>query len=273
LTVNHKTSVMKKNSILIAASLVLVSLLAYAFTANTEEVTAKVTPEEPLTKSFTTVAEEPMKVDFFYNFGSRFEPMRRSDILKAKSFDDFITPDLQDKIEKYYSVRVIEIIDDKEARGFHNGSGSMLNLMQLDFLRNAPLNTNLKINGQFHWYNEERGIREDIHASPHRTIVPQYQATYIDGKDGLIEWFRTKNKELTEDLDDKTLKAATLYFTIDTDGSIKEVYADRSCGYLDIDENIKQILMQTQGDWTPARDMNEKPVAQQLTISYGRGGC
>ena len=199
--------------------------------------------------------------------------MKRSDLLRARKFQDFITPDLQDKIKKYYSVRVMEMESDAVIGAIHNGSGYELNQYQLDFLSSRPLSTNLKISSEYLWYNEERGITEDGYATPHMTIVPEIQAMPDMGKEALIAQFRTNSAHLFKDVNEQKLSFAKWYFTVDTKGKLKNIWLDRSCGYPEIDQHVKELLEASSGPWSPAIDINEKMVEQELTLSFGKMGC
>lgn len=264
---------MKKNSILIATTLVIVSVVAYAFTSKETPEPVLIETIEPITKSVSMVAEAPKKDNFYYNLSPRFEPMKRSDLLRARSFQDFITEDLQDKIQTYYSVRLMELESDAVVGAIHNGSGSELNQYQLEFLKSRPLSTNLKISSEYIWYNEERGITEDGYATPHKTIVPEIQAVHKDGNEALVESFRHISESLTKDLDEQKLGFAKWYFTVDIKGNLKHIWLDRSCGYPEIDQHVKALLEASSGQWVPARDMNGELVKQELTFSFGKMGC
>jgi len=64
-----------------------------------------------------------------------------------------------------------------------------------------------------------------------------------------------------------------LYFTINTDGEVSNIYQDDDCGFDKIDRAMLELLKNLPGKWVTAENAACQKMEQELVISYGLVGC
>ena len=121
--------------------------------------------------------------------------------------------------------------------------------------------------------NSENGNLEEAHWTPHLTIVPEKQAKYEGGEKAVIRYLRENTSEVTDQIDEKKLKPAKMYFTVTKDGVVTDFNLLRTSGYPELDEKIKELINALPGKWTPAENATGEKVNQELVLSFGNMGC
>jgi hypothetical protein len=211
--------------------------------------------------------------DFFYDMGSRFGPVKKSDLANAKSIIDFLPPEQTDPVVSYKSVSVIIIKDDRQTDIRETGYSDKLTDNQIKLLRSSDYSTNFLIRAEYLEINKETYELESNYFTPQLTIVPEKQAEYEGGKDALLQYLREFNKENTADLNEDKLQPAKLYFTVTKKGGISNIKLDRTSGYPKIDKTMIELITKAPGKWEPAKNSRGKKVDQELVISFGIVGC
>ncbi|MBT8302263.1 MAG: energy transducer TonB [Maribacter sp.] len=268
---------MKKSIIIFCAVVAILSLTAFGILNWEEgaivqpavseiEVVASVLPEERKIKKRTFP-------DFIYDVGPRFGPIKKSDLAKARTFEDFISEEHAKRIVTYKSLSVIYIINDEQSKLMETGYSKTLTAAQLKFLQTADYSTNFIVRAEYQEKNKETGDLEDSYSTPHRTIVPEKQAVYASGKDVLIEYLKEKSKEARKDVLVDELQPAKLFFTVTKNGTIENVKLDRTSNYPDVDKKMIELIKNAPGTWEAAENAQGEKVDQELVISFGLQGC
>lgn len=267
---------MNTNSKVFSATFIALSIAAFGFnTWNDFESDQSKTPDIHCAPSNNLAVENHKKVysNFSYNLGSRFSPLKKGDLNNVKSIVDFLPEEETRAVVSYKSVSVITIENDKQTDIRETGKTDVLTTEQLSLLHSFNYSTNFLIRADYLGVNEETGKFEDNYFSPHLTIVPEKQASYMGGKDLLLAYLRENNRENTANLNEDNLQPAKLYFTVTTTGEVSNVKLDKTSGYLSIDDKMIQLITNTPEKWIPAENSKGEKVNQELVISFGMLGC
>lgn len=213
--------------------------------------------------------------DFIYEIGTRFGPIKKSDIDKATSFSDFLETEEIASIVAFKSVDIVIIKDDKETDIREIGYSNTLTASQLTLLQSFKHSTNFMIRADFQQKNKETGRLENNYTSPYLTIVPEKQAEYANGIDSLKEFLKENSitARVQANVDPEKLKPAKLYFTVTKSGTIENVKLDRSSNYPLVDKKMIELIQDTPGKWLPAENIKGEKVDQELVVSFGLMGC
>lgn len=211
--------------------------------------------------------------DFIYDVGPRFGPIKKGDLDKARTFDDFISEEHAKQIVSYKSLSVIYIINDKQSEIRETGYSDKLTAAQLELLQSADYSTNFLIRADYQEKNKETGELEDSYSTPHLTIVPEKQAAYVNGKDTLMEYLKENSKEVRANVQADKLQPAKLFFTVTKNGTVENVKLDRSSNYSAVDKKLIELISKTPGTWEAAENSKGEKVDQELVVSFGLMGC
>lgn len=212
------------------------------------------------------------EVDFFYDFGPRFQGVKRSTVQNAQSVNDFLSSAEIAKIDVIYAVNVIVIKNDEQTDIREKGFSDKLTFEQVNLLRSLDYSTNFLIETSF--IEKIKGAADPHNSyTPYMTIVPEKQAEYKQGKETLLAYMHLKNKKNTFNLDPRKLQPAKLYFTVTKNGLVENLHLDSSCGYSTIDIEMIEIITNTAGKWTPAENAKGEKMDQELVVSFGIVGC
>ncbi|MBT8255346.1 MAG: energy transducer TonB [Bacteroidia bacterium] len=274
---------MKKSVLILSAVLIVVCIAVYGFMdrnnsetkelATLEQVQTSTTEE---TASITTVPERPEKKifrDFIYDVGPRFNPIKKTDLAKARSFSDFIAEEHANRITYYTFVSVIVLNGDEKTKIRETGNDGDLTAAQIKLLQSFDHSSNLMVWADYQEHEFHTGELQFSTWTPYLTVVPETQATYNGGKDVLMDFLKEKSKEFIAHVDEDKLKPAKLLFTVTSEGSVTNVSLDRSSNYTDVDQNMIELITKTAGNWEPAKDEAGNKVDQVLTVSFGLMGC
>lgn len=280
---------MNTRILMISTSLGFLSLAVFGFsnwmsheqTPPTKTGTTKNSSCQPPIENILTVFEEFKKpekpekkeTDFFYDFGTRFMPISKGYLNQATSFSDFVSQDDANWVDKYKSVTVILIENDKQTDTRATTKGGELSKRQLEMLQSADYSTNFLVEAMYMRKVEGVDKRYLNTMTPHLTVVPEKQAAYEFGREGLLNYLKDANSENIVNLDESKLQPAKLYFTITKEGKVADVKLDRTSGYENIDMTMIKLMSDTPGRWIPAENARGEKVDQTLVVSFGMVGC
>jgi len=268
---------MKKSIIIICAVITILSLTAFGVLNWKESATVPpaISEIEVVANVYPAVEKMTKRIfsDFIYDVGPRFGPIKKGDLAKTRTFEDFISEEHAKRIVTYKSLSVIYIINDTQSELMATGYGKTLTDAQLKLLESAEYSTNFIIRADYREKNKDTGAVEDGYSTPHRTIVPEKQAEYASGKDVLIEYLKENSKESRADVLVDELQPAKLFFTVTKNGTIEKVKLDRTSNYPEVDKKIIELIKNTSGAWEAAENTHGEKVDQELVISFGLMGC
>lgn len=261
---------MKKN-VQIILLLTLTIFISCQNNTNKQEIAALV-KEEAKTP---TPKKSEVKVfdDFIYDVGPRFRAIKKSEIMNAESIVDFLSTEEISKIDELETVNVVLVVDDKQTKVSQTGTSKELTAAQIRLLQSFNYDTNFALRVDFKEKNPDTEMLENNYAHPHMTIVPEKQATFLDGKEALKSYLKYETEEVRTNVDPEKLKPAKLYFTVSKEGTIENVYLDRPSGYPKVDEKMIELIKNVPGTWLPAENTKGEKVPQELVVSFGLIGC
>ena len=217
--------------------------------------------------------EGPIFSDFIYDVGPRFSAIKKGDLEKARSLEDFLPKEQFQRIVTLKSVSVILFKDEKQSDIREIGNSALLTFAQLNLLESFDYSTNFIMRAEYVEKNKETSELEDSYTTPHLTIVPEKQAEYAHGKDALMGYLKESSKEARANVDPDKLQPAKLFFTVTREGTIENIRLDRSSGYPIVDKTMIELISEAPGDWVPAENSKGEKVNQELVVSFGLMGC
>lgn len=259
---------MKKSALIFSGLLIGLSITAFGLIGGGTKAVCEVKPDAKTEKE-----DKATYTPLFYDVSSRFSPIKKEELLQARSVQDFLDEEQLKSIVSFYSVSVIYIEKDVQTEIRAVGDQARLNENQLKLLKSFDYSTNFLIRADFQQMDPIDGSWNDNYSTPHLTVVPQKEATYAEGVEKLIHFLWEGNKENTLNLDKDQLKSAKLYFTISENGEVTKLNLDRSCGYKYIDQKMMDLIQQTTGKWEAAENSKGEKVEQELVVSFGMEGC
>lgn len=270
---------MKKRVLIISAAVITVSITAFSVMSFNNLKSNETTQLENNTVAMNTEVNNNMAnrifTDFIYDVGTRFNPIKKTDLDAVRSFNDLIDLEHAQRIVDYKSISVIKIIDDKESNIRETGNSDALTNKQLEFIQASNYSTNLTFSAYLIEKNPETGTIENTHWRPYFTIVPEKQAEYSEGKEALKKYLKENSKASRDkaNVDPEKLQAAKLFFTVTKKGAIENIRLDRTSNYPLVDKTMIELIKNTPGTWKPAENFEGKKVDQELVVSFGLMGC
>lgn len=267
-----KQTVMKKNIQLVGLFL----LTGFVFSCNNANKSEKEVVSEMDIASITPTETKTNKNvfhDFIYDIGPRFGTIKKSEVDNAKTIEAFLGEKNFERMQSISSVTIFPFVNEERLALQANGTTKELNESQLKMLRDFGYSSSFVVRVDFTEISEATGELIAEYTSPHLTIVPEKQTTFVDGEDALKAFLKMSTEEVRKNVDVEKFKPAKMYFTVAKDGSIKNVRLDRSSGYPDVDEKMKELIKQVPGTWLPAENAKGEKVDQELVVSFGTMGC
>lgn len=276
-TPHQKLFIMKKQTLLISATLMALILSFFAFngwSSSTNNIISTTQLDPDLAMDQNMLSKELKEFpEFIYDIGPRFGGIKKSEIAKMTSAEALLEQELIPNIGKIKSSSIIIFEDEQQSDIRAEGQTLTFNEAQLKLLRSSDHSTSFVVRLDFDERDPSTGRFFDSYRSPHHTIIPEQQATYSDGMKALKLFLRESCQSELTGVDSKNFKAAKLYFTVNKDGTITNVKLDHGSGYPKIDQKMKESIKATPGNWTPAKNENGETVVQELVVSFGLMGC
>lgn len=265
---------MKKNTIILITTLAIICLLIFGFTNfnNNEANESILSDATALATEKTTSNKIP---DLYYGVDARFEAVKKADVHKATTIYDFLNEGEKAQIEHIYTVDVIVVKDNQLSEIRARGTTDQLTEEQLTILKSTDYFSHFTIRTEFRGKNMETGMMEDKFFGPHITVTPEQQATYVDGKNALLNYLKENSKESMTAIKGDKLGAIKLSFIINKQGKVTKIKHDAmTTGYPSIDNKLMTLLETIPGKWIPAKNDKGEIMEQELVLTFGpRDGC
>ncbi len=239
--------------------------------SNTDEKEKKA--KTPHNSSCAASETAKPKLDFIYKVSNRFLktiPLEKAS--NAQTIYDLMPGNYEARAD-VKEVR-LEIYEDQGM--VHReaiGEGADLNATQLDLLKTLSYRSDLHVSADIEWMsnNESGPIADELVLF--LTVVPETEAEYLIGIDGLENYLRESSKAQIADVERDNLTPGRVKFNIGPKGNVMHVWTASSCGYSDIDSHMRSLIQNLPGSWSPAKDKDGNPVEQDFTFFYGIMGC
>ena len=270
---------MKKSIIIFGTSLVILSVLYFGitfFNSNDTNIPNSVADKTLAIEHQTNTGPIKNNIpDLYYGVDTRFAAIKKSEIAKATTIYDFLNEGEKQQIEHIYSVNIVVIKDNRQSELQAFGTQDRLTDEQLKLIRSRDYFNHFTIRTEFRGKNLETGVKEDKFFGPHITVVPETQATYVNGKDALLTYLKDNSKDAMSIIENDKLGAIKLSFIVTKDGKVSEVNHDAmTTGYPSIDKKLIELLKNIPGKWTPAKNADGNNMEQELVFTFGpRDGC
>lgn len=270
---------MKKHIITVSTILVILSIVFIGFTNWSAKETTEVNSSNSKTLAFE---DQNMKrsnskaiPELYYGVDTRFAAIKKSDIDKATTIYDFLNEGEKQQIAHLNSVEIIVIKDNQQSELREYGDSDQLTDAQIQLVRSRAYFNHFTVRTEFKAKNKETGKLEERFFGPHITVVPDQQATYVDGKEALITYLKDNSKDAMNVIKGDQLGAIKISFLISKEGEVSSVKHDAmSTEYPSIDEKLMQLIKAIPGQWLPAENSKGEKIEQELVFTFGpANGC
>lgn len=233
---------------------------------------SKIVTLEILNKEDVTNDDIP---DLYYGVDTRFAAITKSDIQKATSIYDFLNEGEKQQIEHINSVKLVIIKDNQQSNIQAFGDSDQLTEAQLNILKSTDYFSHFTIRTEFKEKNKDTGKLEERFFGPHITVVPDQQATYVDGKEALITYLKDNSKAAMQVIKGDKLGAIKISFIVNKQGIVTNVKHDAmTTQYPSIDEKFMQLVKDIPGEWIPAKNSKGETMDYEFVFTFGpRDGC
>lgn len=262
---------MKKQSILLIATLVVISALIFGFS----NWNSCIKNESDSSETIALAVNDNSIPDLYYGVDTRFAAVKKADVHNATTIYDFLNEGEKNQIEHINSVRITIVKDNRLSHIEAFGSDEHLTDAQLEILRATDYFSHFTVRTEFKGKNKDTGKLEERFFGPHITVVPEKQATYIEGKEALIDYLKKNSMDEMYVIQDDKLGAIKLSFVVSKDGIVKDVKHDAmTTGYPSLDEKFMTLLKHIPGEWIPAETSTGEKIDQEFAFTFGpRDGC
>lgn len=265
---------MKKNVIIFGTTLAIISLLFFGFTNwnNTNIEIAK-----SLSNEISSLDQNVRKAtpDLYYGVDTRFAAIKKTDIDKATTIYDFLNEGEKQQIEHINSVRLIMVKDNQLSNISAFSTNDQLTEAQLKILKSTEYFNHFTIRTDFKGKNIDTGKLEDRFFGPHITVVPDQQATYLNGKKALLNYLKENSKESMTAIKGDDLGAIKISFLVTKEGVVSNIKHDAmTTGYSSIDQKLMELIKNIPGEWIPAKNSLGEKIDYEFVFTFGpRDGC
>ena len=270
---------MKKRSFIFSTTLVIFSLVIVGYTnwTNTESIEENSINNKDLVfqNQDNVYPKEKVIPELYYGVDARFEAVNKEDVHNATTIYAFLNDGEKAQIEQIYSVDVIVVKNNQLSEIRARGTTDQLTDVQKKILKSTDYFSHFTIRTEFKGKNNKTGKMEDRFFGPHITVVPEKQATYVDGKESLINYLKNNSKENMNVIKGDNLGAIKISFIVTKNGIVTNVKHDAmTTGYASIDEKFINLLENIPGKWTPAENAKGEKMDQELVFTFGpANGC
>lgn len=187
---------------------------------------------------------------------------------KAKTMADLISDYPSGWISGYVSVELTVTNNGKKT--IVKSKNDVLTEEQLSLLHNADLYNEITINIQ---YKSKNSVTNEIEINDMKytaTLIPEVEAVYYNGKEGLSKYIKANVLNKIPELKDKFAK---VYFTVNETGEIINAKITQTTGSKRLDNLILEALIKMP-KWKPAESTKGIKVKQEFVFNVGNlGAC
>ena len=239
--------------------------------------TPSIKKEKLIKAEFITEIMPELWRNILLPFRERVELDYRKKIDYSQEWYTYMNPKAYDysKIINYVSVEMITIIDGKIV--ISQSTSDKLTTEQKNSLNTADLGTDIKIKIKFNYKNQINdnlgNNNRIIEGESTITVVPETEAAYPGGyKQLTIYLIAAIFNNFSEKSAVSKIQQASVYFTINEDGSIMNAKLSRMSSDSKIDACILTAIGRMP-KWKPAKNAKGITVKQVFCIPFDYGGC
>ena len=266
---------MKKRILVFSAGLATFSLSAFGYMKWKEE--GKATQDNFVVASVT--AEEifgsiPKAFEFAYSIDNRFlRSIKMEKITTANSVLDILPEEENRDITSFHHIKITALAEERKDWIVIPGKNEMLNEAQLQILRSMKYGSSFSITGNIKRRNTDTDKIIDDTLVYYLTVEPHRPATYLPGRDELINYLMTNSKSDIAIAEQDKIQPGKVSFVLTRNGNIDQIKLTSSSGYPGIDEKMLTLIENIPGNWQVATNTKGEKVDQELVFFFGSMGC
>ncbi len=267
---------MKRNVIIGSIIILTLGLLSFGWMNSTDSAPDSEAVQTQQIPSFDAglshLFNRPSNPDFFFAVGSRFMATVTKEKLHNSTSISQIIPSEADWTK--YPIQFVKVtIFENENEKSEPGHNLELNEAQIKMLKSIDYSDNFLFNASCVGTVDGSGNLNPCDLAYYLTLVPEKEAEYSLGEEGLLSFLRQNSEAEIVNLNSDELQSGKVYFTITSNGTVSDVTLESTCGYPIIDEIMSQLLIKAPGKWISAENSSGEKVNQKLVFSYGKVGC
>ncbi len=143
---------------------------------------------------------------------------------------------------------------------------------QKQMLVSAEIGTDISVDVTHYYSNPVTGVLETRNVQFSYTVIPEIEATYPDGVDGLHTFLDKKAVQKIPDAQFSNAEQAVIAFVISEDGRVEQAMVEKSCGSPDTDALLLHTI-NNMPKWIPAKNADGVNVPQKFLLVVGHPGC
>jgi hypothetical protein len=271
---------MKKNRIIFGIKLAVVSVVILSSVGcnnslKTKDTNSLNSKDLALVSSNLERTTNKKTPDLYYGVGTRFAAVTKVNVHNATTIYDFLNGGEKEQIEHINAVKITIVKDNQLSHIQAYSKDDQLTDAQLKILKSTDYFSHFTVRTEFKGRNKDTGKLEERFFGPHITVVPEKQATYVDGNEALINYLKDNSKESMNAIIGDKLGAIKLSFIVSKEGIITNVKHDAmTTGYASIDEKLMELIKNIPGEWTPAENSKGEKMDYEFVFTFGpRDGC
>lgn len=267
---------MKKNIIIFSTVVAALGLLSFGWINSTDSAPDSEAIQTKQSANFDSgllhMFNRPANPDFFYAVGSRFmATVTKEKLHKSTSISQIIPADADWTKYPIQFVQVSILGDENEKSEL--GNDLVLNAAQTKLLKSINYSDNFRFTASCVGTVDGSGNIDPCDLAYYLTLIPEKEAEYSLGEEGLLTFLRQNSEAKTVNLSGDELQPGKVYFTITSNGTVSNVKLESTCGYPLIDETMIELLSKAPGKWISAENSKGENVDQTFVFSYGKVGC
>ncbi|BDS15477.1 energy transducer TonB [Aureispira anguillae] len=203
--------------------------------------------------------------------GVYYRSVRKTILDKALFIGDISTDYPASWVTNYESTLIVAICGGKVKKAV--GENASLSPAQKNILKNADLNTDIRIEVQYKSENAATRMLETNKMDFTLTVVPEVEAVYSGGEKQLTEYLAANVIAKISDKIAKKDQQGIISFVVNKKGSVVETEVQETFG----DSKLDQVLLDAlykMPKWKPAQSSTGVNVEQKFELIVGnRMGC
>lgn len=209
----------------------------------------------------------------FYIHDKNKRSTTQSSIEHAKTMEELLPGYPSAWIDSYDST-VITLSQNGISKSIR-GNGNHLNPAQIELLQTAQLASELHVSVYYKYHNPVSNILEQNKIKVLFSVLPDKPAEFPGGEKTLYRYLAEACFNHLSESERKSLKTASVQFSIDPSGKVIQVKLQQSSGSAQLDNKLLHTL-KTMPVWNAAENSNGQKVNQNFILDAnpsGVGGC
>ena len=207
---------------------------------------------------------------FFDVHGDYERAITKDQLVGVKTMGDLIIGYPQNWVSNYIGVTLQTKTQGVTMKAI--GSNDTLTFEQNKLLQHTELGTVITITIEYQARNAVSKMMENNSMIVNFTLVPEFEAEFLGGKDLLTEYLMAKTSHLFSNTPDNGIQATKVVFTVNEEGSIIDVQLLKSSTSKKFDDALLETINKMP-KWRAAKLKNGQLVKQKFELLFSNNGC